>query len=324
MTDVAGCGAYIPRNRIVRSEVDAFHAQDGETAVPNKDESHVTMACEAAGAALSMAGVDGGSLDAVFAASTTDPFAVHGIAPHVAFHHGATGDVRTGDFRGSRRASTDALVAGRELLQADKAAVLVVGVDIVPTRYDDDESVYAGAGAGAFVLRSGDSAPAASILNVAQETTGFVERHRRHGDTAHVGDDRFERRHGMGPAVEAVADGATAALGARPDRGVVAAADERAASTALDDHVERYETVFDSVGDAGAAAFFLDTVAAIENSAPEETVLSVAYGAGGADAVAVRVRRDVEATLSGQLERKAYVDYTEHLSVRGSGERGTA
>jgi len=163
----------------------------GEAAVPAGDENHVTMASEAATTAVARSGASGSDLDAVFAASTTDPFAEHGIAAHVAYRHGAGGDVRTGDFRGSVRAATDAFVGARDFVRANGGDALVVSDDIVPASADGDEAT-AGAGAGAVVLREDAQRPAATVKEVGQSTTGFVERHRLHGESAFPGDPAFE------------------------------------------------------------------------------------------------------------------------------------
>jgi len=44
-----------------------------------------------------------------------------------------------------------------------------------------------GAGAGALVLRPRSDDPAATIDSVGQATTGFLERHREHGQSAEQG-----------------------------------------------------------------------------------------------------------------------------------------
>jgi len=95
MTVIDGHGGYVPLYRIEREDVAAQYGSgdSGETAVPNADENHVTMAAEAAGTALSRSEVDGSDLGAVFAASVSDPYAEHGIAAHIAYRHGATGGV---------------------------------------------------------------------------------------------------------------------------------------------------------------------------------------------------------------------------------------
>lgn len=316
---VDGHGGYVPLYRVKREDVaKQFDGRaSGESAVPARDENHVTMACEAAETAVERAGIDAGELGAVLAASVTDPFAEHGVAAHVAYRLDATGDVRTGDFQASSRAVTDALAAA-EAYAAAGDPTLVVAVDVMPAEAGDDGTAAAGAGAGAFVLRADADAPVATIERTGRETTGFVEHHREHGAVAETGDARFERRHGVAPAAEPAIERALA--DATPDRAVTAAPDQRMAEAALDGVDADRHTVYDGVGDAGTAAFALDLVALLEDAAPETTVLAVNYGTGGADALCLTTGDGVDRAdgyaIGELLDAKEYVTYAKHLAYR--------
>ncbi|PSP75853.1 hypothetical protein BRC81_14350 [Halobacteriales archaeon QS_1_68_20] len=327
MVSIAGAGGYVPRYRIEREEIARQHggAASGETAVAARDETPVTMAVEAAGTALARADLRGTELDAVFAASVTDPLAEHGIAAHVAYRHGAEGDVRTGDFRGSPRAATDAFAAGRHFVAATGGTALVVGADQMPVEPGHDDEPYSGAAAGAVVLDDADDA-AAAVHDVAANTTGFVERHREHGEPAEAGDRRVAAEMGFGGVVPDAAERALAEAPDAPDAAVVAAPDQRTAAGAVSEipgEVEHVST-FDRVGYAGTATFFLDLAHLLETAAGGTTAIAVAYGAGGADAVALTVRdeapgRDEAAdvtTVAEQLASAEYVTYAEHLRYR--------
>jgi 3-hydroxy-3-methylglutaryl CoA synthase len=317
---VDGHGGYVPLYRVRRDDVAAQFGggASGESAVPARDENHVTMAGEAAETALSRAGIEASDLGAVLSASVTDPLAEHGVAAHVAYRMGATGDVRTGDFRSTRRASTDALVAA-EAYTAAGDPTLVVAVDVMPADPDDDGTAAAGAGAGAFVLRPEADAPVATVEATGRETTGFVEHHREHGAVAETGDARFERRRGVRPSAESAVERALGDATDDPGRAVAAAPDRRMADAALDSvEVDRY-TVRDAVGDAGAASFALDLVAALESADPGTEVLAVNYGAGGADAVRLTAgdaARTGDDSIEALLDAKEYVTYAKHLEYR--------
>ncbi|WP_255152121.1 hypothetical protein [Halorarius halobius] len=317
MVVVAGVGAYVPLYRVDREDVAAQTdgAASGETAVPAPDENHVTMASEAADTALARAGIDGGDLSGVLTASVTDRFAEHGIAAHVAYRYGATGDVRTADCGGSTRAATDALVLGIDRVRAGEGPVLVVGVDAVPTDPDDDGVAYAGAGAGAVVLAESADDPAATVTGVGQSTTGFVERHRLHGEVPTRLDDRFEQSTGVpeavGPAMEAALDGAD------PDAAVVGTPESWRARSVLGGSDAEHVSVFDSVGDAATASPFIDLAHALETGAGDSLAV-VVYGSGGADAVALEagaVPEDGD-TVADQLDAKELVTYAQHLRYR--------
>jgi len=324
MVVIDGHGGYVPLYRVDRSEVAAQHGGRGrgESAVPARDENHVTMACEAAGNALARSGVEGGNLGAVVTASVSDPFAEHGIAAHVAARLGATGGVRTTDLRGSRCAATDALATAQEFVAANDAPVLVVGVDVLPADPESDDVAEAGAGAGAVVLRPEADSPAAEFAGVGQETTGFVEHHRRHGEAGETGDAKFESRHGVGEAAPAATE--RALDGATPAKAVAAAPSDRLAGAALGGVDAEQVSTRDRVGDAGAAAAVLDLAHLLETTEAGETALVVAYGAGGAGAVALKTAEGVgtadSKSVATYLDASEETTYAKHLEYRESVE----
>ncbi|WP_254538218.1 hypothetical protein [Halomarina litorea] len=320
MAVIDGHGGYVPLYRVERSAVaEQFGGSaSGESAVPARDENHVTMACEAAETALARSSASAADLDAVFSASITDRFAEHGIAAQVAYRLAATGDLRTGDFRATTRATTDALGAARTLADAGET-VMAVAVDVLPADPVADGSPEAGAGAAAFVLSEDATDPVATVTGAGSETTGFVERHREHGAVAEEGDARFERRHGVpdavAPAIDRALDGSEA-----PEKAVAGAPSTRLARTALRGVDAETVSTFDSIGFAGCAGVALDLVHLLETAGEGESVLAVNYGAGGADALALETGRGVERTegltVADLLDAKEYVTYAKHLEYR--------
>lgn len=322
MVVLDGYGGYVPLYRIECSAVAAQYgaSASGETAVPGRDENHVTMACEAAETALDRSGVDGSDPDAVFVSSTTDPFSEHGIAGPVAYRFGATGDVRTGDFGRTIRAATDALIAARDHVTANGGSALVVGVDVVPASYGDDEEATAGAGAGAVVLRSDADTPAATIASIGQSTTGFVERHRLQGGSAESGDPKFEGHYQFEETVSPALDRATAAVDAPPSRLVLTRPNSRTSRSISRQYAAEQVSTFNDVGFASTASFFLDFAHLLETAQSDESVLAVVAGAGGADAIVFEmgsgVGTEVGLTVAEGIESKEYVTYAEHHDHR--------
>lgn len=318
MVVLDGVAGYVPLYRIDSEEIAEQHGGRGrgESAVPARDENHITMADEAAAMALDRSGVEAGDLGGVFAASITDYFAEHGIAGPLAFRIGATGDVRTGDFQATGRAASDALLAAREFVRANDEPVLVVAADVMPTEAGDDEETDVGAAAGAAVVRGDADSPAARLTGVGQETTGFVERHREHGAAAEQGDARFERRHGVRPA----ASTAVARAQVDPSRAIASAPGYRLARAALDSVEADQVSTFNDVGYAGTATLLLELAHLLETGDSDESVLAVAYGQGGADALALEVgdgvASDVGRTVADQIDAKEYVSYAKHLEYR--------
>lgn len=322
MTVIDGHAGYVPLYRIERDDVAAQHnsSDRGETAVPNVDENHLTMAAEAASTAIERSGIDGPDLGAVFAASVSDPFAEHGIAAHVAYRHGAEGPVRTGDFAGSSRAATDALATAQAVVESSGDPALVVGVDVIPAYPGTDEEATSGAGAGAVVLRPSADNPAAVLDGVDAVTTGFVERHRRHGEEPVSDDERFEAKDGFGkqaaPGLEAAVNGAEADLAvvATPVRRIV-----RDVLGILPDSAT-HRTTYDDVGYAGAASFVLDLVDQVERGSPGERLIGVNYGPGGLDTLYLTVDEGADdapgLSVEDHIEAKEYVTYAKHLEYR--------
>jgi len=320
MIGITGHGGYVPLYRVDRSAVASQQGANApnETAVPARDENHVTMASEAADIALRRAGIDTSNLTGVFSASVTDRFAEHGLAAHVAYRIGATGDVRTADCRASRRASTDALLSAIDHVTARGTSALVVAADIVPAEPGHDEVATAGAGAGALVVEAEPTAPVAEVERQGSATTGFVERHRRHGEPAVSGDQKFEGLRGQETMTTAVSRAAGEGDEEAVDSGVVSVATERWARGVLDEGVKRHST-YEDVGDAGVAAFYLDLAHLLEMSSGGERTLAVACGAGGADALLLSVGESIPdegLSVEQQVQSKEFVTYAKHLEYR--------
>lgn len=326
MAHIDGCGTYVPLYRIQRRTIGEQYERrlpPGEVAVPGGDENQITMGCEAAQNALADAGVAADDLDAVFVASTTDPFADHGIAAHIAYRVGATGNARTGDFRASARAAGDALATASAYLAGTSGShALVVGTDAMPVEPGANDEPFSGAGAGAVVLTDEEPiASAAELVHVGQHTSGFVENHRTHGEQRVPGDQRYERTVGYTETVVPAVERGVDALEARPDRYTFQPFDHRAdlSHELLADAVR--DTTFDVVGYAGAATFFLDVARLLDAIDTGSPALAIAYGSGGADAFALeagpwRPVDDDLTTLEAYLEAKQYVTYGEHLKKR--------
>lgn len=323
MVTIRGYGTYLPLYRIERATIADQHGEpggDGETAVPAHDEDVVTLGVAAAKNALTHADLAADALGAVYAASVSDPFDERGVAPHIATALGAEPAVRAGDFCGSARAGTTALIAGRDAVLAGAGPVLVVGTDLLRAAPGSAAERTAGAGAGAVVLgrEAADDGAVATIVDVAVETTGFVGRFTPVGDTPVAGDDRFNR--------DRYLDAATTVLDRLgvddPDRVVLIARDggwgDRALRSA--EFAAERHTAFEMVGDLGTAAAFVDTALALEAAVPAESVAIVGYGAGGADGATLRtgagVDRLPDTTTGDYAESKEYVTYANHRAYR--------
>jgi hydroxymethylglutaryl-CoA synthase len=316
MVSIRGYSPYVPLYRIERSSIaEQFgdRAGEAETAVPAHDETVLSLATAAAKDAIEHATTD--DLGTVFVASSSDPFDERGLAPHVASAVGALGDVAVGDFQGSARAATNALVAARDACVAGRGPALVVAADIMAGAPGTQAEQTAGAGAGAFVL--GEDGAVAEISETVPNTTGFLGRFRHAGETPTEGHGRFNRV-GYLEAVGEALDG----LQAAPDHVAVPEPDGGWGGRALDRasiEAERHST-FDGVGWAGAASGLLDLSLALDRAAPGETVALAGYGPGGSDVIVFETGEGVteapELTVTEYIESKSYVSYATHRSNR--------
>lgn len=318
MTGIESVGTYVPYYRIQRSEIAAQYGEsddDGETAVPNHDEDVVTMARAAGADALAGADVDASALDAVFAASVSDPFAERGIAGEVAHALGTGSDVRLADYRGAPRATADAVSAARDALLAGTAErIVVVASDVLPARRGTDAERTAGAGAGAILLDG--EGTGVDLLTIDSETTGFLDPVRHAGDAPQSGHARFNRSmyvDTVGGLLDRI-DGPVDRLAAPPP---IRGWSERALRGA--DRSVPLDSTFDSVGDAGAASVVLDTALALENAAVGDRTALIAYGGGGATSMVLETTDGTPAhsmSLETHLESKEYVSYAQHHAYR--------
>ncbi len=324
MTDLLGYGAYVPRYRIGRAEIAGQYghqAGSGETAVPAHDEDVTTMAVEAATDALAAADAAATDLDAVYAATTSDPFDERGVAPHVAHAVGAPDQARVGDFQGSARAATNALLAAIDAVAAGRAGTaLVTASDVLVAEPGSTTERTAGAGAGAVVIGADDVV--AQLVDDAVVTTGFVGRFTPAEGTTREGDGRFNRT----AYLRAITDAIAALDGAGFDRAAFPAADGRwgvKAASAADLDVEHAST-FDAVGYAAAGGVLLDLAALLDEAAVGERLLLAGYGPGGCDAVVLERTSDrtPPTTVAALLARGETVPYGTHRHYRET--RGVA
>jgi 3-hydroxy-3-methylglutaryl CoA synthase len=331
MVTIGGYGAYVPRYRIERSTIADQHGapgDSGELAVPAHDESVLTLAVQAAKTALDHADVaadsGGGSrtdgIDAVYTATTSDPFDERGLAAHVSRAVGAGTETRVGDFQGSARAATNALLGARDAIEAGRVGrVLVAASDVLGAPPGSAAERSVGAGAGALVLEAGGGADVATLDGVGLSTTGFVGRFEPADGGPRTGDRRFNRGRYVESASEAI-EGIGGDLA--PQRAVVPTPENGWGSRALGalDCEAEVESTFDAVGYAGAASALLDLALAFEKCEPGETIVLTGYGPGGADAIAMTagesVEEDPEMTVQEYIDSKEYVTYANHRSYR--------
>jgi len=329
MVGIASYGAYIPRHRLALAAIGGRSAREGgpEKAVAWNDEDAVTMAVSAAVNCLR--GFDRSGVDALYFASTSQPFNEKQAAALVARALDLRGDLRCADFAGSLRAGTTALQAASDAVAAGSArSVLVVASDCRMGAPGSGLELRLGDGAAAFLVS--DTGVIAGLDAAHALSDEIVDLWRSDGDAfVHSWEDRFVVQEGYVPRiVEAVrglfersgtdaGDYAKIALYGPDQRSLATVARKLAvAADALCD------PLFGRLGNAGAAFAPLLLAAALEAAKPGEKILVANYG-DGADALAFTAT-DFLSTLeprrgvSWHLERRHPVaSYDHYLKARG-------
>ena len=137
MIGITSYGGYLPRLRLNRMSIfqtmgwfapAIVMVAQGERAFCNWDEDSLTMAFSASQDCLK--GVNKNTVDALYLASTTLPFADRSNAGIVQGALNLKDDLQSQDFTSSLRSGTSALITALSVIQAgDKKQVLVTAAD---------------------------------------------------------------------------------------------------------------------------------------------------------------------------------------------------
>jgi 3-hydroxy-3-methylglutaryl CoA synthase/NAD(P)-dependent dehydrogenase (short-subunit alcohol dehydrogenase family)/putative sterol carrier protein len=184
MIGITSYGAYIPRLRLARSAVCAQMgwfapalalAAGGERSMANWDEDAVTMAVAAARDCLQ--GIDRNTLDGLYLASTTLPFADRQNAGIAAEALSLREDILTADVTAAQKAGTTALIAALDAVAGGgRRQVLVAAADRRETRSAYFHELWFGDGAAALTV--GSENPIARHLGTGSVACDFVDHYR--------------------------------------------------------------------------------------------------------------------------------------------------
>ncbi|MBD3227442.1 MAG: hypothetical protein GF329_04565 [Candidatus Lokiarchaeota archaeon] len=127
MVGIKSWGTYLPNYKLPREKIgDAwdFPKIPGTKSVANYDEDSITMAVEAGLECLK--GIDLDSIDGLFFASTTAPYAEKLNASFLTTVLDLNEDILTNDFMGTTRASTTALRVAYDTIKAGNAKNILI------------------------------------------------------------------------------------------------------------------------------------------------------------------------------------------------------
>ncbi|MEW6048384.1 MAG: hypothetical protein AB1609_18225 [Bacillota bacterium] len=329
---VRSCAVYLPALRIKRQEyvksLGTFSAPGvDEKAVADFDEDAVTMAVEAARAALEAAaggGSVGGDVGGLYLASTTLPYAEKVQASTLREALGLNAGVFCCECTTSARAGTEALVCAARQVALERGAVLVVSSE-APWADPCEAAEHAlGAGAAALVLAPQGWARLLGWYSFASESLGM-----RFRPTGSLNPQDLELRDyaqsALRTAVVEAVNGITVLLGETLERFKLVILPQLDARTPVQLARMlglRAEQVNPAVvaarwGDLGSAGPFAALVAAVPVLECGDKVLLVCWGSGqAADAVALEVTSSPVVAVPS--EGFSYIAFTDHLRRRVS------
>ncbi len=332
MTPVAilGMGAAAPSLRLAAADVGAAWGSGGgrhTVAVCDADEDTLTLAWQAARAALEAAGVAPHEVSGLWWGTARPPFAEGPSHAFLATTLGLDPGVGGGLCSGSPHAGMEAIIGAWDALAAGHASVaLVVTSDALVPGLGTAGETTTGAGASAMVLGpvaqdSGtDSAPAARLVARTTRSMPAVDRYRGDGSgvTGDVYDARLFREEVFVPLLTDTGRAAGTASPAALDAWVIADPDGKLAPAVAKRLGAPLASgpVHGALGDTGAAGALLGLVHACSQATG--LLGMIGYGGGRATAIVVQAVRAVPGALAvEQLGAGRRASYAEALRARG-------
>ncbi|MDP2948842.1 MAG: OB-fold domain-containing protein [Chloroflexota bacterium] len=295
MVGIASYGAYIPLYRLSRQEMSqawGIPGIPGERAVANADEDSITMGVAAGLECL--AGVDPASVDALYFATTTAPYAEKQSASVIAAALDLRPDIFTADFTDSLRSATVALRAAHDALESGSAkSVLVVAADNRPAEPETMWEQILGDGAGAVLLSKDGAATVRGFQSVTSEVIGPW---RRSADRyVRAFEPRVETQYGYMASMVTAAKAVAEKEGVGPKdiaKAVLSAGDPRSHGTLARqlglEMPQLQDTGFLLLGNTGTPQVLMMLAAALDTAKAGDRLLVANYG-DGADAFLVEV-----------------------------------
>ncbi len=294
MVGIVSYGAYVPRLRLARQAIAEAHGwlnpalrarAKGQRALANWDEDPVTMAVEASRDCL--AGFETGDLDAIYAASTTFPFADRLNASILASALNAPRGLRASDVTGSQKAGTTALIDALTTVKGGGARfALVTASDARPAKAASIQEMDFGDGAAALLV--GTENPVAELCASHSITVDFVDHFR--GDRQRFDyhwEERWIRDEGMVKILPEAAQAVLKKAGIAADRVkhfilpcTIPRVGEKIARACGIDPTAVRSTLAGDCGETGTAHAPMMLAHALEEAAPGEVILVLQFGQG--------------------------------------------
>jgi len=328
MVGITSFEAYVPAYRLSRDGISKFwgtRSLGGERAVAKYDEDSLTMAVAATVGCIKRSPL---KVDGVYFASTTLPYQDKQAAALVVAAADLSRKIRTADFSDSLRAGTIALNAAFDAVKSGTVEnIIVAAADCRMGEGKSQSEQLLGEGAAAIAIGKEDVL--ASIEGSYSLSSELMDSWRLEGDTfTRSWEERFVITEGYLKTMEQVISGILEKYRLTPrdfSKVVLYGPDNRSHSLlakqlGFDMSTQVQETLFNAVGNTGAAALPMMIVAALEKANPGELILVANYGDGG-DALILKVTENIKAFQKDQgmnslLARKIPISYERYLNWR--------
>ena len=325
MAGIVSYGAYVPLFRLGKGTVGWESAT--ERAIANFDEDSLSMAVASLRKALTA--MDAATIDALYFASRTPPYAEKQSATTIGWAANLRTDIFTVDCTDSLRAGTNALKLALDAINAGSArAVAVTAAD---TRLAQPRSAFERTfGDGAATLVIGADPGLASIEGQASFSHEIMDTWRSADeDLVRSWEDRFRLEKGFIEALrESMSQGLKRFGRTIKDYSTVifSAPDARAHREAVRalglDAAQVQDGLFSVLGHTGTAFPLMLLIAALENAQPGDRLLLASYG-DGCDIFSLQVTAEpsqlvTHQGMKAQLAAKRLIaNYDQYLKWRG-------
>ena len=301
MVGICSYGAYVPLYRLAREEMGKLMGTGGagERSVAGADEDALTMAVDAV--LDCTAGIDRETIDGLYLATTSSPFAEKQLAAVVASALDFNGSAITADITASLRAGISALMMAADTIKAGSAKKVMVAASDMRLGWPTSPQ-EANIGDGAVALLLGDTDVIATIEGCYTETSDFTDLWRPATDKfVHNWSDRFALSEGYQPMMRKAISNAMKKFGITPEdvtKLVYSGPDARAhgsiaGALKFDAKTQVQYSLFNEMGNTGTAFPLMLLVAALEQAKAGDTLLVAGYG-DGVDVILLKVTDAIE------------------------------
>ena len=327
MAGIFTAAAHIPYLKIERKTIGGAWergAHKGCRSVAGSDEDSLTMAAEAAGAALEAGGRE--NVLALYFASTTAPYKEKATAAILATVLDLGGNMETLDLGNSLRCGLGALKLALDTVAEDGKVLVASGEKRIGYPRSDQEQLFGDAGAA--VLVGGGDAPVAYLGGYAV-TDEITDVWRTQEDTyVQSWEGRFVTGEGYLRVTAQAVKGLMSQMGLKPEdvnKAIIPAPDSRSGmgilkKTGLSQAGEAVDSLLEQVGFCGSAHPLVMLAAVLEQAQPGEKILVAAYG-DGAQALLFEVKGQPvlpAVSVPRQLENRGELkSYARFLSFNG-------